>query len=213
MEGFQRFIAMGTLGMDPELKQIKDNMKVANFSLAINESRKNPSSGEKVTNTTWLNVEVWNQTAEFASNYLKKGSNVLIEGKIKIENSKDESGAYKSYTKLVAENFKIVSSPSNGQGSNNSNQNSNGNYVGVAPQNQQNGYPNNNVQQNGYQNQNVQQQGYQQQNFNQQQNHSQNGYQNQQGYQQQKQNVEAGVNNYMGNGNGFQIPVDDTLPF
>lgn len=214
MEGFQRFTAIGTLGMDPELKQVRDNMKVANFSLAINESRKNQSTGEKITNTMWLNVEVWNQTADFVSNYIKKGSNVFIEGKIRIDNVKDEQGNYKSFTKLIADNVKIISSPSNNQ---NGAQN-NGSYVGVSPQMNQNGNSNNfqknNVNQQPVQQNNVQQ-GYQQQNFQQQ--HVQQGYQQQNGFvnqnHPQNNSVEAGVNNYMSNNGGFQIPVDEELPF
>ena len=72
---------IGNLGNDPEMVTLDNGNKLAKFSIATNESYKN-SEGEKVTDTQWHNVVAWGKLAEIAENYLIKGKEVMIEGRL-----------------------------------------------------------------------------------------------------------------------------------
>ncbi|KQC30327.1 single-stranded DNA-binding protein [Flagellimonas eckloniae] len=72
---------IGNLGNDPEMVILENGNKLAKFSIATNETYKN-SDGEKVTDTQWHNVVAWGKTAEIVENYLVKGKEVAIEGKL-----------------------------------------------------------------------------------------------------------------------------------
>jgi single-strand DNA-binding protein len=72
---------IGNLGQDPEIVTLDNGSKLAKFSIATNESYKN-KEGEKVTETQWHNVVAWGKTAEIVENYLAKGKEVAVEGKL-----------------------------------------------------------------------------------------------------------------------------------
>ncbi|TMU54741.1 single-stranded DNA-binding protein [Flagellimonas algicola] len=72
---------IGNLGNDPEIVLMESGSKLAKFSLATNETYKN-TEGEKVTDTQWHNIVAWGKTAEVAENYLEKGKEIMIEGKL-----------------------------------------------------------------------------------------------------------------------------------
>ena len=82
MAGVNKVILIGNLGKDPEVKYLDSGVAVANFSLATTESYKN-KEGERVSQTEWHNVVLWRGLAEVAEKWLKKGSSVYIEGKIR----------------------------------------------------------------------------------------------------------------------------------
>lgn len=79
----------GNLGADPELKVLANNNRVAKFNVAVNEKFKD-SNGQTVENTVWMACEVWNQLADVAEKYLKKGARVLVEGKFNVEKWEDD---------------------------------------------------------------------------------------------------------------------------
>ena len=81
MAGVNKVILVGNLGKDPEVKYLDSGVAVANFSLATTESYKN-KEGERVNQTEWHNIVLWRGLAEVAEKWLKKGSNVYIEGEI-----------------------------------------------------------------------------------------------------------------------------------
>ena len=91
MSGVNKVILLGNLGKDPEVRRLDDGRGVANFSLATSETYKN-KAGEKVTNTEWHNVVLWSPLADIAESYLKKGSQVYIEGKISNRSYEDKDG-------------------------------------------------------------------------------------------------------------------------
>lgn len=93
---------IGNLGNAPEIKNLEDGKKVANFSLATNERYRN-ASGEKITETTWHNLVAWGKVAEIAEKYLLKGSEVIIEGKI-INRSYTDKDGVKKYVSEVQVN-------------------------------------------------------------------------------------------------------------
>jgi len=72
---------IGNLGQDPEVVNLDSGSKLAKFSIATNETYRN-AKGEKVTDTQWHNVVVWGKLAEVVENFLHKGSEVAVEGKL-----------------------------------------------------------------------------------------------------------------------------------
>lgn len=100
MSGVNKVILVGRLGKDPEVKTLENGGKIANFSIATSESYKDKKSGEKVENTEWHNISLWNSVAEIAEKYLKKGDNVYIEGKLKTR-SYEKDGTTRYATEIV----------------------------------------------------------------------------------------------------------------
>ncbi len=91
---------IGNLGGKPELIILDSGKKLAKFSVATNETYKN-SVGEKVTDTQWHNIVAWNKTAEIIENYLDKGSEVMIEGKLTSRSYENESGEKRYITEVI----------------------------------------------------------------------------------------------------------------
>jgi single-strand DNA-binding protein len=90
---------IGNLGQNPEVKELNGGKKVAKFSLATNETYRN-KAGEKVTDTQWHNLVAWGKTADVIEKYLKKGSEVAIEGKILNRNYTDKEGVKRYVTEI-----------------------------------------------------------------------------------------------------------------
>jgi len=91
---------IGNLGMDPEVKELESGKKFARLSIATSESYTN-SNGEKVKNTEWHNIVAWGPKATFAEKYLKKGTEVAIEGKLTHRSYDDPKGIKKYVTEVV----------------------------------------------------------------------------------------------------------------
>jgi single-strand DNA-binding protein len=91
---------IGHLGNKPEIITLESGKKLAKFSLATNETYKN-ASGEKVTNTDWHNLIAWNKTAEIAEQYLEKGREIAIEGKLTSRSYDDKDGNKRYVTEVV----------------------------------------------------------------------------------------------------------------
>jgi single-strand DNA-binding protein len=90
---------IGNLGMDPEVKELDGGKKLAKMSIATNENYKN-AKGEKVTETQWHNLIAWGKTAEIVEKFLKKGSEVAIEGKLINRNYTDKEGIKRYVTEI-----------------------------------------------------------------------------------------------------------------
>jgi len=91
---------IGFLGAAPEIKEIANNKKLAKMSMATNDSYKN-EKGDKIEETQWHNLVLWDKQAEIASKYLNKGSEVAIEGKLVTRNYTDKDGVKRFYTEIV----------------------------------------------------------------------------------------------------------------
>jgi|SRR5690606_3666012 len=91
---------IGHLGMDPEVKHLESGRSMAKFSLATNGTYKN-QKGEKITDTQWHNLVAWGKTADIAEKYLKKGSEVAIDGKLTSRSYEDKEGVKKFITEVV----------------------------------------------------------------------------------------------------------------
>ena len=107
MSGVNKVILIGNLGKDPEVRYLDNGVAVANLSLATSENYKN-KDGEKVTQTEWHDIVLWRGLAEVAEKYLKKGSSVYIEGKLRTNKwvDKDENTRYK--TEVLAEKLTML---------------------------------------------------------------------------------------------------------
>lgn len=100
-------ILIGNLGSDPEVKTTTTGKQVASFSLATSERYKDRTTGETKSTTEWHNVVLWGSLAEIAGKYLKKGSKIYIEGKIKTR-AYESNGVKKYITEIVGDNLTML---------------------------------------------------------------------------------------------------------
>ena len=105
-----KVILVGNLGSDPEVKYFDNGGAVANFSIATTESYTN-KNGERIETTEWHRIELWEGLAKVAEKYLKRGSQIYIEGKIKTERY-EKDGIEKSFIKIRANTMTMLGSPS-----------------------------------------------------------------------------------------------------
>jgi single-strand DNA-binding protein len=100
MPTLNRVQLIGRLGKDPESKFTPTGKKVAHFSLAVSNRWKD-KSGETKESTEWVNIEAWGRLGEVCQEYLKKGSLIYLEGRLKTDKY-EEKGETRYYTKVVA---------------------------------------------------------------------------------------------------------------
>jgi single-strand DNA-binding protein len=102
-----KVILVGRLGRDPETRYTSGGQAVANFSLATNESYKD-RNGERQERTEWHRIVAWGKKAEFAQQYLKKGSLIYIEGSIRSSEWQDKEGQKRTKTEIIANDFRFI---------------------------------------------------------------------------------------------------------
>jgi single-strand DNA-binding protein len=113
-KGINKVILVGNLGNDPEVKYMPSGGAVTNFSLATTDSWKDKTSGERVDKTEWHRVVFFNRLAEIAGEYLKKGSQVYIEGSLRTRKWQDQSGQDKYTTEIVGSEMQMLGSRTGG---------------------------------------------------------------------------------------------------
>lgn len=106
MASFNRVILIGNLTRDVDLKYTASGTAVAEIGLAVNDRRKD-ASGNWVDETTFVDVTLWGRQAEVAGEYLAKGSSVLIEGRLKLDQW-EKDGQKRSKLRVVAENMRML---------------------------------------------------------------------------------------------------------
>ncbi len=99
--GVNKVILVGNLGQDPEVRFMPNGGAVANFTLATSESWRDKQTGENKENTEWHRVVLFGKLAEVAGEYLRKGSQVYIEGQLRTRKWQDQSGQEKYTTEVV----------------------------------------------------------------------------------------------------------------
>lgn len=109
MASFNKIIVVGYLGRDPELRYTPDGTPVCNFSVATTERRKD-RNGEMQDVTTWFRVNVWRRQAEVASQYLKKGRQVYIEGRLSQSEYQDREGQTRTSLEIHASDLQFIGS-------------------------------------------------------------------------------------------------------
>ncbi len=107
MRGLNKVMLIGHLGKDPEVQHLDQGVTLAKFSLATSESYID-KSGQKVDQTEWHNIVIWRKLAEIAEQYLKKGSFVYVEGKIRTRSWDDKEGNKRYSTEIIADNFTML---------------------------------------------------------------------------------------------------------
>ncbi len=104
-----KVILIGRLGKDPDLRYTPGGKAVASFTMATNE-RWSGQDGQKKESTTWHNIVAWGRTAEVLKEYLRKGSEVYIEGRIDNRSWDDKEGKKRYTSEVVVQNFQFVGS-------------------------------------------------------------------------------------------------------
>jgi single-strand DNA-binding protein len=107
MSGVNKVILVGNLGADPQLRYTPSGTAVANFNLATSERFTN-KNGEKETRTEWHRVVAWARLAEICGEYLKKGKQVYIEGRLQTRSWEDQQGNKKYTTEVIAANMVML---------------------------------------------------------------------------------------------------------
>ena len=108
MASFNKVILMGNLTRDPELKTAPSGSKVADLGLAVSESWRDKNTGENREVVCFVDVTVWNRLAELCQQYLKKGSPVLVEGRLQMDEWKNQQGEKRSKLRVRADTVKFL---------------------------------------------------------------------------------------------------------
>jgi single-strand DNA-binding protein len=108
MKGVNKAIIVGTLGSDPEMRYTGDGKAIANLSVATSESWTDKQSGEKKEKTEWHKIVFFGRTAEVCGEYLKKGKQVYIEGKIRTRKW-EKDGVARYTTEIVGDLMQMLS--------------------------------------------------------------------------------------------------------
>ena len=114
-----KVLLIGRLGKDPELREFPSGGKVCNFSLATSETWKDSNTGERQERTSWHNIAIFNERlAEIAEQYLRKGSQVYIEGQLETRKWQDQAGNDRYTTEIHCTDFTFLSNKSENEQSN-----------------------------------------------------------------------------------------------
>lgn len=109
-----KVIIIGHLGNDPEVKALEGGVSLARISIATTETYTDRNTGDKISNTEWHRVVMWRGLANVAEKYLKKGSQVYIEGKLRTRSWEDENKQTRYATEIVADNMTMLGSRNDG---------------------------------------------------------------------------------------------------
>ena len=115
MRGINKVILIGNLGKDPEVNHLEGGITVTKFPLATSEVYMD-KNGNRVEQTEWHNIVCWRKLAEIAEKFLKKGSAIYVEGKIKTRNYTDKENQKRYFTEIVADTFTMLDRKPEGTG-------------------------------------------------------------------------------------------------
>ena len=108
MAGINKVILVGRLGSDPEVRYTADGTAVANFSIATSDEWKDKDSGEKKERTEWHRIVAWRRLGEICGEYLAKGRQVYIEGKLQTRSYEDKNGNRCFSTEIVISEMRML---------------------------------------------------------------------------------------------------------
>lgn len=109
MASVNKVILMGNCGRDPELRYMPNGNAVANISIATTSKRKDKSSGENIEDTQWHRVQFFERLAEIVGEYVKKGSPIYIEGRLKYGKYTDKDGIERNTVDIIATEMQLLS--------------------------------------------------------------------------------------------------------
>ena len=110
MASLNKMTIIGNLGADPEVRYLDGGAVVATFNVATTEKYTN-RNGEKVEQTEWFRIELWNEQAKVAEKYLKKGNSVYVEGRLRTELWTDKEGKERTSLRVRASTMQLLGSP------------------------------------------------------------------------------------------------------
>jgi single-strand DNA-binding protein len=113
--GINKVILIGNLGTDPEVRYMPQGGAVANLTVATSESWTDKATNEKKEQTEWHRVVIYQRLAEIAGEYLRKGSKVYIEGKLKTRKWQDKDGVERYTTEIIANELQMLDGRGDGQ--------------------------------------------------------------------------------------------------
>ena len=116
MATFNKVILLGNLTRDPELRYTPQGSAVCEFALALNYQYTNKQTGQKVEEVSFIDIVAWGKTGEICAEYLKKGRQVMIEGRLKQDRWEAQDGKKMSKVRVTAENVQFVGSRPAGEG-------------------------------------------------------------------------------------------------
>ena len=111
MASFNKVILMGNLTRDPEVRQAPSGAKVADLGLAVSETWRDKATGQSKEVTCFVDVVVWDKLAELCQQYLAKGRPVLVEGRLQMDEWKNQQGEKRSKLRVRADTVKFLGSP------------------------------------------------------------------------------------------------------
>lgn len=114
--GINKVIIVGNLGQDPETRYMPSGAAVTNMTVATNETWKDKQTGEQKERTEWHRVAMFGRLAEIAAEYLRKGSQVYIEGKLRTRKWQDKQGQDRWTTEIIADEMQMLGGRSGGGG-------------------------------------------------------------------------------------------------
>ncbi len=114
--GINKVILVGNLGQDPETRYMPSGGAVTNFTVATNESWKDKQTGEQKDRTEWHRVAMFGRLAEIAAEYLRKGSQVYVEGKLRTRKWQDRDGNDRYTTEVIADEMQMLGGRGGGGG-------------------------------------------------------------------------------------------------
>lgn len=114
--GINKVILVGNVGKDPETRYMPNGKAVTNFSLATSDGWTDKQTGDKQERTEWHNVVLFEKLAEIASQYLRKGSQVYIEGSLRTRKWQDKEGKDRYTTEIVGREMQMLGGRSGGSG-------------------------------------------------------------------------------------------------
>lgn len=115
MKGVNRVIILGHLGKDVDIRYTADSKAVANFSVATSEEWKDKQTGEKTSKTEWHNIVIFGRLAEIAGEYLRKGSQVYLEGSLRTRKWQDKEGKDHYTTEIIASEMQMIGGKREGE--------------------------------------------------------------------------------------------------
>jgi single-strand DNA-binding protein len=114
--GVNKVILVGNLGKDPETRYMPNGKAVTNFTIATSESWKDKQTGEQREQTEWHNIVMYDRLAEIAAEYLRKGSQVYVEGRLRTRKWQDKEGRDRYTTEINANEMQMLGSRAGGAG-------------------------------------------------------------------------------------------------
>ena len=103
-----KVLLIGNVGKDPEVRHLESGASIASFSLATTERFRDRNSGESKESTEWHNIVAWRQLADLAENYIRKGMQIYVEGRIHNRSWDDQNGVKHYVTEIVADTIQLL---------------------------------------------------------------------------------------------------------